>query len=108
MPSPEQELLRLAQLDIGLSVALASDQDGQATANLRANQKVIQERMRLLQTEISRNRKQAPVPRQPFLAESRSRPPEDRKEKGLVQDSNRGSLELRAPVRLSERPAAMS
>jgi hypothetical protein len=66
MPSPEQELLQLAQLDIGLSVALAGDEDGQATINLRANQKVIQARMGLLQTEISRNRKQAALPEEPL------------------------------------------
>jgi hypothetical protein len=66
MPSPEQELLQLAQLDIGLSVALAGDEDGQASTNLRANQKVIQARMGLLQTEISRNRKQAALPEEPL------------------------------------------
>jgi hypothetical protein len=73
MPSPEQELLRLAQLDIGLSVALAGDEGGQATANLRANQKVIQGRMRLLQNEIMRKRKKAASPREPFLAENQNR-----------------------------------
>jgi hypothetical protein len=52
--SAEQELLQLAQLDIGLSVALETSEDGPAMASLRAKQEVIQARMRSLQGEISR------------------------------------------------------
>jgi hypothetical protein len=67
MRSPEQELIRLAQLDIGLSVALANDEDGQATANLRANQVVIQARMRQIQNEIRSRPKQATLAEEPPL-----------------------------------------
>jgi hypothetical protein len=67
MRSPEQELIRLAQLDIGLSVALANDEDGQATANLRANQVVIQARMRQIQNEIRSRPKQARLAEEPPL-----------------------------------------
>lgn len=53
MTSPADELLDLARVDIGLSVALAQVPDSQAAAEIVSRQKDVQRRMRELQRQLT-------------------------------------------------------
>ena len=61
MSDLDRELLQLAELDIGLS-AVSVDATEIASANMRANQEVIQARSRALQAEIGKRRDATALP----------------------------------------------
>jgi hypothetical protein len=53
MGSPGDELLRLAQTEIGIAVALERSRGVEETADLKVRQEAVRSRMRALQRRIS-------------------------------------------------------